>query len=405
MPEIARELRADALVEGSVLRDGDQVRITAQLIHGATDRHLWAESYHGDVRDVMALQRRVSETIAREVRGAVSVAAEPGPPPRPPVDPQAQDEYLRGRELFYASISSQEASVNRLERAVEHYMNAIRIQGDWAEAWAAIAEARHWMVGIPGVDAHVVFPRSREAALKAIELDDRVAIGHGALAYVSAAYDWDFAKAEREFKRSIELNPSYGNQHGYALMLSALGRHDEAIAMFDWAESLDPMQFHLRVNSTGARLFARRYDEAILRATRLVEDGEESARSLLGMAYSGQGRHAEAIAEFELLVRDRPSWGRRADLACALARAGRVAEAQKLLPGLERDVAPTNPQGMASVYASIGDRDRALAALERAFARRSHWLANINVDLCFDPLRDDPRFKELLGRIGVPRRD
>jgi serine/threonine protein kinase/tetratricopeptide (TPR) repeat protein len=403
MPEIARELGADGLVEGSVLRDGDRVRVTAQLIHGATDRHLWAENYHGDLRDVMTLQRRVAETIAREVRSAVS--PEPAQPSdHRPIDPGARDEYLRGREQFYAGINSSSESLVRLERAVDHYMNAIRIQGDWGEAWGAIAEARHWMVGT-GPDYQVVFPESREAALKAIALDDQVAIAHGALAYVSAAYDWDFVKAEREFTRAIELNPSYGFQHGYALLLSALGRHDEAIALFDQAEALDPMQLHLRLNATEARLYARRFDEALARASWLIEKGENPARRIRAVSYSGLGRHAEAIGELEQLLKEKPSWGRRAELTCALARAGRTVEARALLPGLERDARPANAFGLASVYASVGDRDRAVASLERAFARKSPWLAYANVDLCFDPVREDPRFREILERIGVPRSD
>ena len=177
MAETAAELDADAVVEGSVLRDRDKVRITAQLIHGSSDRHLWAESYDGDKADIMALQRRVAQAIAREVRATVLPGDATAGPPR--VDPRARDEYLRAREQFYAGINARGDRQVYLERAVEHYRNAIQIQGDWAGPWAGMAQARHWMGGA-GADHNVAFPQAREAALKALGLDDNVSIAHGA---------------------------------------------------------------------------------------------------------------------------------------------------------------------------------------------------------------------------------
>ena len=400
LPEIAAELGADAVVEGSVLRDRDKVRITAQLIHGSSDRHLWAESYDGDMADIMALQRRVAQAIAREVRATVLPGVDAARDRR--IDPRARDEYLRAREQFYAGINARGDRQVHLERAVEHYRKAIQIQGDWAEPWAGMAQARHWMGG-DGGDHNVRFPQAREAAQKALSLDDNVSIAHGALAYVSSAYDWDFVTAEREFKRTMELNPSDEYIHGYAIMLMMLGRHDDAIDMFDRAERLDPLQIPLRVNATYARVYAGHFEEALRRIAWIESDGAPMAPFLRATTSSLQGRHADALRVFRARWKERPSPGTGADLVCTLARAGQSGEARQLLAGMDREISAETDLAVAAAHASLGEAQAALAALEFAVKDRQPWIAVINVDHCFDPIRSHPGFQDLLVRIGVRR--
>ena len=408
MPEIARALNADALVEGSVLRDGDRLRITAQLIHGPSDRHMWADSYDGDLRDVLALQRRVAEAIAREVRATVTADDRERATSGRTVNPRAQDAYLRAGQLIYGGINAparQRAEI--LLRAIDAYNEALVIQPDWAEAWAGIARARHWMVGsVPDSESQALYRASREAAVKAIGLDERVAVGHGALAYVSAANDWDFATAEREFKRAIELGPSGDYQHGYAMMLSVLGRHDEAKAMFEEAEGRDPLGFVLRINAAWDRWRARDFAAAADQARDIIARGNDvlDAHQILGWALSFDGRHDEAIAELASNAKRLSTSSARAAYAVVLARAGRRAEARAILREIESDTSPSAFRERAGVYACLGDRDHAMTELEHAYAARTTWLPAVNVEPLFDGLRQDPRFQALLGRLGIPRR-
>lgn len=404
MPDIARALGADALVEGSVIRDGDRVRITAQLIHGPTDRHLWSDSYDGDLRDILALQRRVALAIAREVRAAIAPQDQRKSSTARAIDPRSQDAYLRGRQLFFAGTNTRgKVRAQFLEQAIAAYTEALALEPEWAEAWAGIAAARHWMVGA-APDDRAWFEASREAALKAIAFDPLVVEGHGALAYVSAAHDADAVTAELEFKRTLDLNPSSGHRHGYAMLLSALGRHDEAAAMFVEAKKRDPAAVVLRVNEAWDRLRARQYGEALRLASDLLAQGTDPSApmAVTTWAHLWDGRRELALDELEPL-RPTDSHNKRLSHIAVLACAGRAAEARKRLRDLEGADSVASLE-LARVHACLGQADRALDALENARAARATWMLNINVEQAFDAIRDDPRFQALLRSMGIPSR-
>ena len=309
--------------------------------------------------------------------------------------------YLRGRESLYLGTSTANGkSLPALEQAVASFTDALKIEPNWAEAYAGIASARHWMVGYASDDAPALFAASREAARKAIALDDRVADAHGALAYVSAAFDWDLVLADREYRRAIALNNSY--LHGYGMLLSALGRHDESKAMFDQAEAREPLDVSLLLNAALGRLRARDFGGVLLPLQRLAElDPAGTARHLvLGRVLLAQGRPVDAMAELDEAG---TGFDVRAALACALARAGRTGDARARLAQLESTAkVPANDVDLAAVYLSLGDHVRALDALERAEKRKATWLPFINTDPAFDDLHGEPRFAALLRRIGIP---
>jgi eukaryotic-like serine/threonine-protein kinase len=409
MPEIASALNADALVEGSVLRDGDRVRITAQLIHGPTDRHLWADSYDGDLHDVLGLQRRVAEAIAREVRATVVPDDAAAARPKRPINVRAQDLYLRGRYQFYMFTSMSRRDTD-LSDAIASYEHALEIDPTFAEAWAALAQARHWMAG-RDTNWASWFDASREAALRALAIDDGVAHAHGALAYVSHAYDWDFATAEREYARALALDPSTEYQHGYAMMLSVLGRHEEARRMFEEAKARDPLNLFLRFNSALARLRSREYAEAIAEARAVEANAPDApdAYYLIAWAQLWQGHGADALARLEQLAAA-GTVERSFDYVALLACAGRTAEARTRLGQLQAAASPRGGPGVAPVsamlavaetYTCAGDRDRALATLEQAAAVRLPWLPHVATDRALEPLHTDPRFQALVRRLGL----
>jgi TolB-like protein len=400
IPDIAKELHVDGIIEGSVVRAGDEVRITAQLIHGPTDRHLWANAYDGDLRDMLALQRRVAEAIAREVRATVTPEEQQTLRASRSIDPRSMDLYLRGRQLLYQATSTSSGfSRPTIERALTSFADALKIE-QWAGPYAGVAAVRHFMA-TGGINPTVLFPASREAALEAIRLDDRLADGHNSLGYVSFAYYWDLATAERELRRAIDLNPSGNYYLGYALLLEALGRLDEGRTKIGKAEELDPLAAIVKAEQLRARLFAKDNEGALQYAQRLPDSFPKTmAHAFMGRALLGQRRFSEAITEFGQAG---PGLESRAAVASALARAGRTGEARARLRELEgAEKTADDAYDLAGVYVSLGERARGLDALERAYDRKRTWLPLINVDPSFDDLRGDARFTDLLRRVGIP---
>jgi serine/threonine protein kinase/tetratricopeptide (TPR) repeat protein len=408
MSDLARELQVDGIVDGSVTRVGNQVRISAELIHAPSDRHVWADSYEGDLGEVLSLQRRVAQDIARQVQVTVSPTERKALASGRSVDPRAQEHYLRGREAFQSAISTPRLRYEDLMGAIREYEAAIAIEPNWATAYAAVAEAKHWMAPI---DPDRLFNESRDAARKAISLDDELADAHGALAYVSSAYFWDWALAEREYRRAIGLNPGITYNGGFAMMLSALGRHDEAAEAYTVARARDPLATVLRINFAWSRIFARQYEASEREARQMIDSGLD-VRGVLAWALAWQGRADEAVTIFKTLAAETAgvlpgttspssmdvlSW-----LISGLAMAGKHDEARALLPDLERSSdSPIGARALARASAHLGDRGRAIAALERAYTAPPQWLANINVDPSFDVLRDDPKFQDLLRQMRL----
>jgi TolB-like protein/Tfp pilus assembly protein PilF len=401
LPEIARELHVDAVVEGSVIHEGDRVRVTVELIDAATDRHVWGETYDRRLRDVLGLQSEVARAVAREVRVTLSPEEQARLPMARPVNLKAHTAYLLGR--YFWNQRTPEA----LAKASEHFEQAIKEDPRYAFAYAGLADYYNVLPFYRRVSPRNVFPRAKAAAEQALALDDGLAEAHASLAFVKAYYDWDWAGAEREFRRALELNPSYGAaHHSYSRLLAAMGRIDEATAEIRRAEQVEPISMVLKANTGMILFFGRRYDDAIqqLQETLELDSTFGVAHWGIGLAYEQKGMYPRAIAELEKAA----SLSQRdpnvlSSLGHAYAVAHRLPEAGHLVDELEKQ----SRQGYVSsyffalIYAGRGEADRAVAALSQAAEERSTLLVYLRMDPRFAELHADPRFRALLRRLGL----
>ena len=333
LPEIAQELKVDAVIEGTVQRSGGRVRVTAQLIHAATDAHLWASDYERDLTDVLKLQSEIARAVADEIRIQVTAEERARLASAHRVNPQAHEAYLLGR--YHHSKGNEQGR----KQAIEYFARAIELAPDYAAAYAGLSDA--WLqLGIYGEKPiKEVEPPARGAALKAIGLDEQLAEGHISLGNIKHYYDWDWAGAELEFKRALELDPGGIDAHiAYGLRLMHLGRHDEAIREGQIAAQLDPLSWATQ-SALGRFLYcARRYEEALPHLKRSVELEPRSiaANSRLGDVYAQLGRHDEAIAAYEKNRELMPESGdRQATLARVYALMGRQREARQMIRGVK----------------------------------------------------------------------
>jgi TolB-like protein/DNA-binding winged helix-turn-helix (wHTH) protein/Tfp pilus assembly protein PilF len=394
LPQIARELGVDAVVEGTVLRAGDQVRITAQLIEARQDKHLWARSYEGDLRDALTLQNRVARAIAEQVKINLTPEQKSALARPKAVNPEAYEDYLKGR--YFLNKRTQEGST----KAIDYFNDAIAKDPNYAQAYAGLADAFN-RSGAP----KETYPRSKALAEKALELDNSLSEAHTSLAICLNMFDWDWAGAEREFTRAIELNPSYATAHqGYAWMLTAEGRNREAIDQIRTAETLDPLSISISTDAAEMLIFAHRYDEAIRQGRKTVEmdPNRAQAHRELGHAYAQKRAYAEAISEYQrALAPNAQDWGLLAELARIWALAGNRSEAEKILSRLNNraDHEYINPAWFAFIYVGLNQSDHVLASLEEAYEAR--FYPCILMDPAFDPVRSDPRFQDLLRRTGL----
>jgi TolB-like protein/DNA-binding winged helix-turn-helix (wHTH) protein/Flp pilus assembly protein TadD len=403
LPEIASELKVDGVVEGTVQRSGDRVLIRAQLIHAPTDTHLWVQTYERDVRDVLSLQSEIAQAIAREVQIKTTPSDQPGSTARQPVRPKAFDDYLQGRYLYW----NKRTEAN-LQKAIEHFQSAIKEDPNYAPAYAGIADCYNALgavqVGaLPPLEAR---RRAEEAATRALALDNNLAEAHSSLGYVNH-FNWNWEAAEQSHKRAIELNPNYANAHNfYASYLMSKGRIEESVAASNRARELDP--FSLSISAQRGFLLenARRYDQAIeqLRGVIAMDPDHYQAYWILGHTYAASGRFAEAVdaAEKAVALSDRAP-GALGILGLVYGLADRKAEATRVLNELldlnkQRYVTPA---AVANVYIGLGDKDRAFVWLEKAYEERSNYLAYLTVFPIVDPLRSDPRFTDLVKRVGL----
>jgi len=403
LPQIGRELNADAVVEGSVQRSGDRVRITAQLIQAATDRHLWAQGYERDSRDVLAMEEEVARAIAGEIKVKLTPQQRERLAGVGPVDPAAFEAYLKGR--YYWNRRTQEA----LRKSREYFQVAIDKDPTYAVAYAGLADSYNvlgYYSVLPPVES---FPLGTAAALKALEIDDGLAEAHASLAYARFYYRWDWSGAETEYKRAIELNPNYATaHHWYALCLTMMGRFDEAMVEIKRAQELDPLSAIISNTVAAVFFFSRRYDQGIeqLHQTLDMDPNFVVAHSLLGRLYMQKGMFENAVAEMQKAgALDPNSHSKLAGVAQVYAVAGRRAEAQKILGELKeiskrRYVAPNE---IAGIYAALGEKDATFEWLQKALEAHDNWLTELKVDPGWDNLRSDPRFQELARRIGLWR--
>jgi eukaryotic-like serine/threonine-protein kinase len=402
LTQIARELGVDGVIEGSVLHDGDQVRITVQLIQGATDRHLWSDSYQREVGSVLALQNDVARAVAREIRVALTPQDERRLASTEEVNRDAYDLYLKG--IQYADQATDEGQT----RSIETLEKAVQLDPQFASAYArlALTYTIYFMGG--GLEPRQFYPKAKAAARRALEIDDTVSDAYVALANEALSYAWNWPDAERHYKRAIQLNPSNALAHErYATYFQTIGRFDDALAERNLARDLDPLS-PFRIANTGYPLYyAGRYDEAIRRFRQALEADSRFywANLWIGQALVEQGKYLEAIAEIERAVTLSERNTRViATVGNAYGLAGRRAEAQAILNELRTRSRQTYVSGfyLALVYAGLGMRDQAMEQLEKAVEERQPYLAGLYVEPPFLGLHDDPRFQAIVRRIGIP---
>lgn len=402
-PQIARELDVDALVEGSVERSGDRVRIRAQLVLARTDQQIWASSYDTELRDVLALQGEIAGEVADEIQFALGGQAGPiaHRPFRRPANYSAYDQYLKG--LYFWNMRSRDG----FEQAVNCFKKAIEADPNYAAAYSGLADSYAMMSSyLLGPPAEYM-PKARVAALKAIEIDDSLAEAHTALAIVAENFDWDLKRAEKEYRRAIELNPNYSTAHQwYAECLAFQGRFDEALAESARALQLDPASLIVATDNGAALYFARRNDLAIKRFRAILDIHPGFPRALLIVgAYVQEGRYQEAYEEIQERRRDVGNlpwvWAWEAYVD---GHAGKRAEAARAIENLKKSLrrSPFEPAPMmAFAYAGMNDRERTLFWLNKTFQEHSNAILSVNVDPAYDFLRDDPRFQDLVRRVGL----
>ena len=401
LSEIAGELGVEGVVEGSAMRAGDRVRITVQLVDVASDRSLWAKSYERDLTDILALQSEVAHAIADEIRIQVTPAERARLRSKGAVNPAAHVAYLQGSFLWNRFTGES------VKEAIGRYEEALAIDVNYAAAYAGLADSYIMLA-----NNHILPPREgyslgRKAAERGLSLDESLAELHTSLGWIHRLFDWDWPAAERESLRAVQLNPGYAFGHSrYALLLSGMGRHEEAIAEAERAHELDPLNL-LTYTVMGDTLFyARRFERSLgpYRKCLELDPTFGAAHTDLARSLEHVGRPDEAVEEF---VRGtagpdgspRPSSG----LAILYARAGRLDEAHATLQAVQAlsQKQFVSPYGIASYYAVVGDNDRALDWLEKAYAERDGTLVWLKVHPRLDGLRGEPRFRDLLARLRL----
>jgi len=402
LSQIARDLNVDSVVEGTVLRSGDRVRITAELVQVATDRHLWAETYESQLGDILTLQNHVASAIVNEIRVKLTPEDQVRLATTRPVSTQSYENYLKCR--YYWNKRSQEG----LTKAIDYFQLATEQDPNYALAYAGLADC-YSIIGsaiVGTVPAAEVAPKARAAALKSLELDNTLAEAHTSLATVRFNYDWDWNAAASGFRRAVELNPSYATAYQRnSLYLMSMGRTSESIAEMNRAHDLEPLSISMNF-SLGWRLYmAREYDQAIeqLRNTIDMDPDFVLPHLVLGQAYEQKKMYDQAIAELRRAAEiSKSSPPAIAALARTYAVSGRTGEARTLLDQLMEQSKKryVSPFYVAIVYAGLGENDRALDWLDKAYADHSNAIVFAKVDPQLDTLRATSRFQSLLHRLA-----
>jgi TolB-like protein/DNA-binding winged helix-turn-helix (wHTH) protein/Tfp pilus assembly protein PilF len=401
LPQIAQELNVDAVVEGAVLRSGSRVRITAQLIVAMADKQLWAKSYEGDLRDTLKLQSQVARAIADEIRTTLTPHEKAALSSGNGVNPQAYEAYLKGRYFW------NKRTADGLTKAIDYFDEAIEWKPDYAQAYAGLADsyalAGDWKYGL--LAPKEAYPKAKAAASKAIALDSALGEAHISLALCLDNFDWDSESAGKEFTRGLQLSPGYAiGYEWYGWHLAALGRHTEAVAQVEKAVTLDPLSPSIGADLAEELLVAQRFDEAVeqSRKTIAMDPFFAPAHYVLGQALVQKHSYNEALAELHKAIELSPgSTAFAANLAYAYGVSGMRDEASKILNDLQNRPFQrfSNAPEIAMVYVGLDVKDEAMAWLEKAYAERfSPWVL---MRPCFSPMRSDPRFQDLLHRVGL----
>ncbi|HKA19800.1 MAG TPA: protein kinase [Blastocatellia bacterium] len=396
--DVARELHTTAVVTGRIQQVGDHLSISVELVDGRDSRQLWGERYNREAKDLLSLEAEISSDIAEKLRLQLTPGQQQQVAKRSSAKPKAYELLMKG--AYYRSKGGTEDR----KKAAEYFNQAIAVDPEYALAYAEVSDIQRSLVGSSVLDPKQYLSKAEQDARKAIQLDDTLAEAHYALANV-ATYEWKWEEAEREYKRAIELNPNLALAHRwYASYLRIIGRHDEAVAEIHRARDLDPIS--PGVNATvGYILFsARKYDQAIdvLKNT-IGLDGEYPYTHLfLGFTYAAKGMYSDAIPAYRTAMElglNTPST--RVSFAATCARSGDRQQAEAILKQFQMSKEYVSPGDLAILYASLGDRDQALALLEKAYEARDPQLQNLGVSPAYDPLRSDARFQDLLRKLGL----
>jgi serine/threonine protein kinase/Tfp pilus assembly protein PilF len=398
--EIARELGVDSVVEGSITRAGNRIRVAVRLIQPESQTQLWAKNFERDVGDVLALQGEIAGAIARQIEAELTTDERSRLAAPRAIDAKAYEAYLLGRFLL------DQGTEESLNKARDQFTKALEIQNDYAAAYAGLASYYAILPFYSALSPAEVFPKARAAAEKSLQLDDGLAEAHASLAYIRAYYEWDWTAAEHEFRRALELRPSYADAHfSYSRFLAAAGRMDEAVAEIRRAQDLDPRSLPLKANQALLSYFSGHYDEALkeLLDVRRLDPTLTTAHWGIGLTYEQKGMEKEAIAALLKATSLSKSLNLQSSLGHAYAQFGKRAEAREILEMLkERSRQSYVPSYFSAlIYAGLGDKDLAFEWLERAYQERSTVLAYLRIDPRLAPLRSDPRFGRLLARLGV----
>ncbi len=401
LPQIARELNVDAVIEGSVLRSGGRIRIAVQLIDAATDRHLWAESYERDFRDILSLQSEIARQVANEVRIILTPEEDARLGRARRVNPEAHELYLQAR---YHWNKRNEESVRKamafLQKAIDH-------DPTYAQGYAGLADAYNILGYYNSLAPAEAYPKGKAAALKALELDDSLAEPHAALGVLKRDFEWDWVGAQQEFQRANELNPGYVEAyHWRSTLLSMLGRHEDALLEKKKALAMDPLSVVIRTDLARMFYFHREFDRAIeqYRAALEMDPNFSSAHLWLAQAYEQKGMFDEAIAALETGCRlSGESAYAVARLGAGYALAAKSEKARGVLNQLKQWSTQkyVSPHDIAMIHAGLNETNEAFAWLRKAVEERSIWLGYLNVEPQGDALRGDPRFQTLLRQIGL----
>jgi len=404
LSQIAGELNVDAVFEGTVLRVGNRVRITAELVQVSTDRHLWAETYESQMGDILALQNRVSSAIVNEIRINLTPEDQERLASNPAVAPEGYENYLKGR--YYWNKRSDE----NLTRAIGYFEQATKQDPQYALAYAGLSDCYAIISAeifgtMPAAEAA---PKAKAAALRALQIDPKLSEAETSLATVKFNYDWDWSGAATGFAKSIQDNPSYATAYQrYSLYLMAMGRPEDSFEQINKARELDPLSISINF-SLGWRFYmARQYDRAIqqLRNTLEMDPSYELPHLVLGLSYAQKGDYGLAIPELRKAVE--LSHGTplmTSALASVSARSGNKAAAERLLANLSSESKRqyVSPYYFAVVYVGLGKQEEAINWLEKAFADRSNGLVFLKVEPELDDLRSNPRFVALQRKLNFP---
>jgi eukaryotic-like serine/threonine-protein kinase len=401
LPEIGRSLHVDAVVEGSVVRSGDRVRISAELVEASTDRQLFAQSYERDIRDVLALQSEIAQAITKEIRIKLTSQQQARLVTTAAIDPRAFEACLKGRYFW------NKRTAEGFFKGVDYFQQGIAADDKYAPAYAGLADSYLMLAEYGVLPPNEALPKARAAAAKALALDDTLAEVHSSLASIAEDYDWDWPGAQREFRRAIELNQGSATAHQwYAEFLAAMGRFDEALPEISRAREIDPLSLIISSVMGEVLYESRQYDQAIeqLHKTMEIDPNFAEAHRLMGETYVQLGRTDEAASEFKKamsLSGDSPQY--MASLARFYAVSGRPDEAKKILNQLKTHSARgyVSSADLSLVFAGLGDKDGAFELLREAYEKRDPFLVNIKVDPRLDNLRSDTRFKALMRSVGL----